>query len=133
MIEHNNAVDKQTHTHARRRRVVIARAPRKTVTIKTNYCRGRFGSIEECRGGAQICAGDARGARHSRRVSVDVKTTAGTRVPERAGHVQNAREATRIALRHTYAAVECSSVYYNAYYCVYVICIKYISIIKLLL
>lgn len=122
------STNRHTHTHTGRRRVVIARAPRKTVTIKTNnYCRGRFGSIEECRGGggAQICAGDARGPRHSRRVSVDVKTAAGTRVPERAGHVQDAREATRTALRHTYAAVECSSVYYNTYCDVYVMCIKY--------
>jgi len=59
------------------------------------------------------------------------------RVPERAGHVQDASEATSIALRHTYAAVECSSVNYDIY--IYITLIYkththiYISTIKLLL
>lgn len=48
-------------------------------------------------------------------MSVDVKTAAGTRVPERAGHVQNAREAISISLRHTYA-VECSVIYITYIY-----------------
>jgi len=49
-----------THTHTPSSCRHRTRA-RQTVTIKTNYCRGRFGSIEECRGGAQIYAG--RGTR----------------------------------------------------------------------
>jgi len=103
-----------THAHTPSSSCRHRTRARKTVTIKTNYCRGRFGSIRGVpRRRAQIYAGDARGARHSRRVSVDVKTAAGTRVPERAGHVQDASEATSISLRHTYAAVECSSVHYN--------------------
>jgi len=73
------------------RRVVIAHAPAKI------NCRDRFGSIEECRGGV-LCRLGCRGVRHSGRVSVDVKTAAGTRVSERAGHVQNAREAIIIII-----------------------------------
>lgn len=69
---------------------------RETVTIKIN-CRRRFGSR-----GVLFAIG-ARGPRQSRRVSVDVKTVGSPRVPERAGHVQRAREATSVGLRHTYA------------------------------
>lgn len=118
MIEHNNAVDTHTHTI-----VVSSSHARPPNRHDKNKLLSR--PVRKYRGVPRRRA-DLRGARHSRRVFVDVKTAAGTRVPERAGHVQDASEATSISLRHTYAAVECSLVYYN------ILCL-YISIIKILL